>query len=305
MGLTDYLRRFVYCLNPNNYSELLESSMKSAQIFFIVAISISIALSLMVFSPSIYKFYANLDDNLDRIESLSISSDIETSSPIQLIENPGVRIDTSANDTNIKERVLITKDSLFINTLYFHKDYKLSEINLLSEDIPLKRMIIILSVLLIPTIIFAWIIFNYLLVSVLILVLAVLTYIILMLTKYRFSFKNLVKLGIFSSPIMFLAKPLFTAFLPKYELVPYVLMLVWFIIGVLMISEKDFSEKPSQTSHDPKKEDTASKKGGKKGDISPDEVMRGVSSESRKSKPVMTDDYPVLGQAKLKNKNKY
>ncbi len=301
MGLADYFRRFVYCLNPNNYSELLESSMKSAQTFLLVAISISIALSLLVFSPSIYKFYAGLDDNLDKITVLNIDTHIETSSPVYLIDNPGVRIDSDANDTSIKERVLVTKDSLFVNTLYFHKDYRISDINLLSEDIHLKRTIIILSVLLIPTIIFAWIIFNYLLTSILILILAVITYVILMLTKYKFSFKNLVKLGIFSTPIMFLTKPLFTSFLPKYELVPYVLMLIWYIIGVLMISEKDFSEKSSQTTHDHKKEESGSKKGGsKKGDISPDDVMAGVSTTSKKSKPVMTDDYPVLGEGKLK-----
>lgn len=294
MGFKDFFKRFFHSLNPNNYSELTDFSMKEAQTFFAFCIIIYMLFTTLLLSPAIFFFYKDLGNNIDQFQTFQINLDVETNSPITLLKNPGVGVDTSTNQSK-DERVLITRDAILVKNTFFYTEIP-THINLLPNDTKTTATVIFFSVLLIPTIFFAWFLYNYVLLSLFILILSLIGIIILMSFKFKTSFNTVIKLGIYTTPILLVTKALLTGFgVYKYLLVSLLLMAIWFIIGLMLISEKNIKEDTHESHH---KKPIVPKTGSKdKGDIPADLVFSGATKK-QKNTYKEDDDYPVLGGKK-------
>src|SRR5512138_1937708 len=161
MGLKDYFKKILWCLNPNNYGELVSDSMLGAQKYLIFSILFYMFLTIILFSPAIYFFYKDLGSNLEKLNTLNVTVDVDTKDAVYLTKNPLVVIDTQNTEGLTNQKVLLTKDKLYLNTFYAKKDIPILGLDLLPKLSKLEKMIVILSFLLIPTLLFASFIFMY------------------------------------------------------------------------------------------------------------------------------------------------
>ncbi|MEM4260427.1 MAG: DUF1189 family protein, partial [Candidatus Woesearchaeota archaeon] len=193
----------------------------------------------------------NIDKKLETIEKFTISINITQNEPTIIIKKPLITLDLNKNNKTT-ETVLINKDKIIYNKylLFGVKEINLNYYsNFIENKSNIKKLLLTIFIFLIPSITFYLFIYFATKYTIIIIVSSILAWIITRFTKQEIKFKNIIKTAIYSTTIMIIFDIIF---LPLYFffILPIIIYLIFFIMGIWFVSEKDFKMKHKESKID-------------------------------------------------------
>lgn len=246
--IRDYWTTIAKSLNPKNYKEMSDESLKFTVNYFLFFLILSIIIMMLIMIPTGISHIKNLDKKFETLETLTFSANVTQKEPTIITKKPLIVFDlTKENKTT--ETILINRDKIFYNNylLFGSKEINFdSYSDVIENKQNIKNLLLTIFILLLPSIIFYLFLYFLIKYVIIIIISSLLAWIITRFTKQEIKIKNIIKTAIYSTTIMII---LDIIFLPLYFffLLPIIVYLIFFIIGIWIVSEKDFKMKHKES----------------------------------------------------------
>lgn len=202
---------------PSHWAEISERSMGNGIGFFSKVLLAAFVVMMLVHIPVLIKMPSFISEQLSKFDTLRLAGNFTMSSPIKLPRSePVVIFDTSGAYTELtSERVLITQ-----NKVYYRPFFKTHSVNteelkdLRNNREQVKAFLAVLVFFLLPSILVYAYIAVWLKYFLMILTLAVMVFLLLDLTHWRRTWKELFVLSCYVSTLPVLAEVIVGAINP-------------------------------------------------------------------------------------------
>jgi hypothetical protein len=248
---------------PSHWQEICQRPMGKGLGFLSRVLALAFVLVLLLAIPQLAKMPKEMSEQLGKFESLQFSANLNMSSPIKLPrEEPVAILDTSGAYTKLtEERLLITKDKIFYKLFFGTHELDTAELkDLKGNRSTVNKFLALVVFFVLPAVLF-WAYFAvWLKYFVTVLVLSIILFVLLDLTHWRRTWKELFVIGCYVStlPLLFevglsamnanLLIPILSIFgLVKLYLVPAVILCV-LAIGAALCAHYNKQEQKSDDS---------------------------------------------------------
>lgn len=192
--MRDFFRYALKTFLPSHWNELSQAGVGTALLFFSKVVVCGFVLIMLLASPSLLRMPGVISENLARFDTLQLSGNFTMSSPIKLPRSePVVIFDTSGAYTQLTtERVLVTRDRIFYRPLFTTYELSTGELkDLKNNRDTVNTFLAMLVFFLLPSVLFYAYIAIWLKYFLLILVLSLVLFVLLDLTHWRRTWKEL------------------------------------------------------------------------------------------------------------------
>lgn len=198
----------------------------------------SLIIMSIVGIPSLLTFQENIEMQLHRFSTFSLSSNISLEAPIEVSQTPLIIINPSQENLS-DENILLTSENIQIKRAFWQEPRIIpwSTILSVSEHASMyAQWISILLIVLLPTILLLVCLFFFIQALLLVLIVASISFIILKISRFHLSFSQLLKI----STLMLI--PLFTLqiiplFYFRWLLIPLILYVLMTSIAIFLTGE--------------------------------------------------------------------
>lgn len=241
-----FSKEVVSAFNPKHFSDLVDGNFWDGVKYFTKVLVIAYIIMAILFAPKLIALKGNIQSELSKFDTFSASGNVVQSERIKIPEKePLIVIDATAEPAEPgKERITITRDTLFYKFFAGRKEVPMDQI--LNMETPVvSRLLIYLFVFILPSIIFytfgsIWL--KYFLFSVLISTIVFLT---ADLTRFSQPWKKCALAVCYSSTLVILVEMVFAAVYPKWMLPLFsiwslhiflVPVVAWIILSLFFLS---------------------------------------------------------------------
>lgn len=226
--------------------------------FFSKVLVVAFFVMLLLAIPTFIKLPKEISEQLAKFEVLQFSGNFTMTSPIKMPKNePVVIVDTSGAYTELtSERLLITKDKVLYRPLFKTVELSTAELKDWKRNRePVNAFLAVLAFFLLPSIVFYAYVAVWLKYFLMILTLSIITFVLLDLTHWRRTWKELFVIGCYVSTLPVLVEVIVGSINPaflipvldfwgivKLYLVPAVLLAV-LALGATLCAYYDKKEK--------------------------------------------------------------
>ncbi len=194
---------------PSHWDEISERSMGRGIGFFSKMLLLAFIVMILVHVPMLIKMPSFISEQLSKFDTLRMSGNFTMSSPIKLPRSePLVIFDTSGAYTELTtERVLITQDKIFYRPLFKTRSVSTEELkDLKNNREQVKAFLAMLVFFLLPSVLFYAYIAVWLKYFLLIFTLAIIVFLVLDLTHWRRTWKEVFVIACYVSTLPVLAE---------------------------------------------------------------------------------------------------
>lgn len=203
MGIKLFSKLIIETLNPYRYKGLSQRSLLKTMFFFL---SISLVYLILIGAVNTPRYYSNyISENMSGMKEFKININIETKAPIVISESPKIVVDTIDNRTlQKKEDIVITKDTIYSKVMFWTKKTNYSEYDVLSNINKLKRNIILLALVFIPSILFIAYLFTIIKYLLIIFLFSLIALVAVIIGNYKIKTLEILKSAVYSLTIYYL-----------------------------------------------------------------------------------------------------
>jgi hypothetical protein len=247
---------------PSHWAEISQRPMGKGIGFFSKTLVFAFFVMLLLAIPTLIKMPTVISEHLGRFDTLQLSGKVEMSSPIKLPKSePLIVLDTSgAYDELTTERVLITKDRVQYRPFIRTRSVDTAELkDLKNNRAKVRTFLAALAFFILPSAFFYMYVIVWLKYFLMMFALALIVFVLLDLTHWRRTFKELFVIGCYVSLVPVLAEVVVSginahwlipivniAGIVKLYLVPAVILVVLAIGAALCV----FYNKKEKHTHD-------------------------------------------------------
>ena len=199
--MKEFIKEVYYCFHPKKFHTLVNRSAGRAIWFFTKVLFFSFVLMGLLFIPKLVKMPGAIGDEISKFESLSLSGDMETSEAIVIPDkDPLIRIDTKSTELKMKtERLVITKDAVYTRFLGTDK-ITIEELKNPSENkARVGKFVALITMFSLPSLLFYSYVILWIVYFLLILVSSTIIFLLIDLTHYRKTWKQMFKISCYGS----------------------------------------------------------------------------------------------------------
>jgi hypothetical protein len=207
--MSGFFREVWQSFMPSHWAEISEMSAGRGIVFFTKVLVLAFVILILLAIPKLIKMPGEISGQLGKFDSLQLSGNFTMSSPIKLPKSePVIIFDTSGAYTELTtERVLITKEKIFYRP--FFKTYsqyteQLKDLKRNREQV--KKFLAVLAFFLLPSIVFYAFIAVWLKYFLMIFTLSIVLFVLLDLTHWRRTWKELFVVSCHASTVPVLAE---------------------------------------------------------------------------------------------------
>jgi hypothetical protein len=209
---------------PSHWVEISERPAGKGVSFFTKVLLLAFLLMILIAIPKLIKLPGEISSQLNKFDALQLSGNFTMSSPIKLPElDPLFVFDTSGAFTELsEERVLITSEKIFYRPFFgthYVNTEQLKDLKRNRENV--KRFLAALVFFVLPSIVFYAFVTVWLKYFLMILTLSIVLFVLLDLTHWRRTWKELFVVTCYASTLPVLAEVIVGAVNPKL-LIPIV-----------------------------------------------------------------------------------
>jgi hypothetical protein len=208
--LTEVWQTFAW----NHWADISEYSLGKALGFFSRILLLAFLLMLLLMIPALIKLPGVISEQLAKFDTLRLSSNVTMSSPVKLPRSdPLLILDTTGAYTALSsERVLITNDKIFYRPFFTTYDVNTEDLkDLKNNRDDVKAFLAMLAFFLLPSVLVYAYVFIWLKYFLLILALSIILFVVLDLTHWRRTWKELFVISCYSSTLPVLAEVIISA----------------------------------------------------------------------------------------------
>ncbi len=215
--MADFFKEVWQSFMPSHWAELSEKSAGRGVLFFSKALLLAFVVMMLLAIPSLLRMPKEISDQLGKFDVLQLSGNFTMSSPIRLPRSdPFFVFDTSGAYTALtSERVLITKDKIFyrpfVRTHYVNTE-QLKDLKNNRENV--KRFLAATVFFILPSVLFYAFIMVWLKYFLMIFTLSIILFVLLDLTHWRRTWKELFVTTCYASTLPVLAEVVLGAVKP-------------------------------------------------------------------------------------------
>ncbi len=246
-SIKDYLENLIKSINPTKYSFLSEQIPKNAIKFFIFTLTFAILISNILFIPNLIRFNDEMISSISEFDELKLNVEFKTSNPINinLINGQTITIDSKNNVSKDETNYLITENKYYYNQGK-NANYHDKILNLKNNENAVKKLLIIFTLLILPTIAIIYYTFRIVLFFILI---AIISLIINMSfnrptkkkSNKKLKYIEILNCGLYSSPI--LGIKIILENITRFSSIMYPIWISFFMICIISIKFKLESKK--------------------------------------------------------------
>jgi len=179
---------------PSHWDEISQRSASQGISFFTKVLLLAFLVMILLAIPSMIKLPATISEQLNKFDTIQLSGDFNMSSPIKLPKSdPYFVFDTSGAFTELTtERILITEDKIFYRPLFgthYVNTEQLKDLKHNRDNV--KRFLAALVFFVLPSILFYAFVTVWLKYFLMILTLSIILFVLLDLTHWRRTWKEL------------------------------------------------------------------------------------------------------------------
>ncbi|MBD3362035.1 DUF1189 domain-containing protein [Candidatus Woesearchaeota archaeon] len=155
MFLEDFTKDIARTFNPKWYDTLVDAPISKGIKYYTKILVIAYLVMVILLIPSLVSLKSDIQDELTKFEQFEAKGTVLQSSAIQIPEKePLIIIDATGNEVNPgREKVTITRDSLYYKFFAGRKEVPLSQIKNLDKPVVSKLLLYIL-LFIAPSVIF-------------------------------------------------------------------------------------------------------------------------------------------------------
>ncbi len=192
--MAEFFRELWQSFTPSHWAEISKKTAGNGISFFTKVLLLAFVVMMLLAIPSLVKMPKEISDQLGKFDALQLSGNFTMSSPIKLPKSePFIIFDTSGAFTELTtERVLVTKEKIFYRPfIKTHSQYteQLKDLKKNRENV--KRFLSALVFLVLPSILFYAYIVVWLKYFLMIFTLSIILFVLLDLTHWRRTWKEL------------------------------------------------------------------------------------------------------------------
>jgi len=202
---------------PSHWAEISKRTVGNGIVFFTKVLLLAFMLMMLLAVPLLVKMPGEISNQLAKFDVLQLSGNFTMSSPVKMPKSePLIIFDTSGAYTELTtERVLITKDKIFyrpfIRTQYVNTE-QLKDLKKNRENV--KRFLAVLVFFVLPSVLFYAFITVWLKYFLMIFTLSIILFVLLDLTHWRRTWKELFVVSCYASTLPVLAEVVLGAVKP-------------------------------------------------------------------------------------------
>ncbi len=204
-----FLGEVVQTFSPSHWGEISQRSINKSIGFFSKVLILAFVVMLLLAIPTLLKLPRGISEQLGKFEALQLSGKFNMSSPIKLPKSdPVIVFDTSGAYTELtKERVVITRDKIFYRPLFKTYDLNTEELkDLKNNREQVKTFLAMLAFFLLPSVLFYAYLVVWLKYFLLIVILSLIVFLLLDLTHWRRTWKEIMVIACHVSTLPVLAE---------------------------------------------------------------------------------------------------
>ncbi len=218
-----------------HWSEICQRPAGRALGFFSKVLVLAFVVMLLLAIPTFIKLPREISEQLAKFEVLQFSGNFTMTSPIKLPKNePVLIVDTSGAYTELtSERLLITREKVMYRPLFNTVELSTAELKDWKRNRePVNALLAVLAFFLLPSIVFYAYLAVWLKYFVLLLVLSVVLFVLLDLTHWRRTWKELFVIGCYVSTLPVLTEVVVGSINPEF-LIP--VLDFWGVVKLYLI----------------------------------------------------------------------
>lgn len=203
---------------PSHWAEISNRTAGNGISFFSKVLLLAFVIMVLLAIPALVKMPKAISEQLGKFETLTLSGNFTMSSPIKLPNSePLFVFDTSGAFTDLtSERVLVTQDKIFYRPFFgthYVNTEQLKDLKNNSDNV--KKFLAALVFLILPSIMFYAFVFVWLKYFLIIVTLSIILFVVLDLTHWRRTWKELFVVTCYASTLPVLAEVVVGAINPK------------------------------------------------------------------------------------------
>lgn len=217
--MTQFFKDMWESLTPSHWAEISERPVGSGIAFFSKVLLLAFVVMILLAIPSMVKMPKAISEQLGKFDTLTLSGNFTMSSPIKLPKSePFFVFDTSGAFTELTtERVLVTEDKVFYRPLFSTYNINTEQLKDLKKNRDnLKLFLSVLVFFILPSILFYAFVIVWLKYFLILLTLSVILFVVLDLTHWRRTWKELFLVGCYASTLPLLAEVIVGAVNPHW-----------------------------------------------------------------------------------------
>jgi len=203
---------------PSHWAEISGRTAGNGISFFSKVLLLAFVIMVLLAIPALVKMPKTISEQLGKFDVLQLSGNFTMSSPIKLPNSePLFVFDTSGAFTELtSERVLVTQEKIFYRPLFgthYVNTEQLKDLKNNSDNV--KKFLAALVFLILPSIVFYAFVFVWLKYFLMIVTLSIILFVVLDLTHWRRTWKELFVVTCYASTLPVLAEVIVGAINPK------------------------------------------------------------------------------------------
>lgn len=209
-----FFKDVVQTFLPLHWAEISQRPAGKALGFFSKVLACAFLLIIVLYVPKMIKLPNVMSEQLNKFEAVQLSGNITMSSPIKMPQsNPVAILDTSGAYTTLtNERLLITRDKIFLRPLFKTYAVDTAELKDLKRNREqVKTFLAIVAFFLLPSILVYGYVLVWLKYFLMIFTLSIIIFVLLDLTHWRRTWKELFVIGCYVSTLPVLAEVVLSA----------------------------------------------------------------------------------------------
>lgn len=214
-----FSKEVYHAFNPLRFHELINASFYSSIAYFTKIMLIAFIIMSILYVPKLIDLKDQISEQISKFDEFSIKGTVKQTSPITIPEKePLIIIDATGNEVSPgKERITITRDTLFYKFLTSRTEVPLSQIKELSQNKSVvSRLVSYAIIFLIPSVLFfcfagMWI--KYLVAGI---VIGTIAFLLTDLTRFGNSWPVCAKAAFYSSTLVILLEVISSAVSAKW-----------------------------------------------------------------------------------------
>lgn len=208
-----------HAFNPFSFHELTKDSFYNSLAYFTKIMLIAFVIMSILYVPKLVDLKDQIGEQISKFDEFSIKGTVKQTSPITIPEKePLIIIDATGNEVTLgKERITITRDSLFYKFFASRKEVPLSQIKELSQNKEVvSKLASYVILFLIPSVLFfcfagMWI--KYIIAGI---VIGTIAFLLTDLTRFGNSWPVCAKAAFYSSTLVILIEVISSALSAKW-----------------------------------------------------------------------------------------